>query len=317
MEIINVTITALSTSWGYQTSELRQAMTIQLVKRLNECARNLNDGKLLTVLGGDVVAQELKYHYCCLTALYNKEKAYRFIIENQNDRELSEEKEFVCMIEHGTDIKSQLRFGASKIDLTMAHLLQYNCYAKYREGAATHIHSKDRETPFAVILHEWLEKVSRIEASDEDNNIKWSAQHASKKRGPVFDGWILRSVHLSANLKGQGRSSENQSFPAALGGVTWWIVFSMRISLFLLHLVIMVIFTAFRNRSFRQYWRPTLLPPDTEPEAGVIIFDGSALINALPPRISKKFEEYAAPEVVPKVQTYSCIYTTVIVFDVY
>ena len=31
--------------------------------------------------------------------------------------------EFVCMIEHGVDIKSQLRFGASKADSAMAQLL--------------------------------------------------------------------------------------------------------------------------------------------------------------------------------------------------
>ena len=37
--------------------DLRQAMTMQLDKRLNECARNLNDGKLLAKLsGGAVVA---------------------------------------------------------------------------------------------------------------------------------------------------------------------------------------------------------------------------------------------------------------------
>ncbi len=42
------------------TSELRQAMTMQLNQRLNECAPNLNDGKLLALLsGGDVVALEL------------------------------------------------------------------------------------------------------------------------------------------------------------------------------------------------------------------------------------------------------------------
>ena len=34
--------------------------------------------------------------------------------------------QFVCMIEHGTDIKSQLH-EASKSDLAMSHLLQYNC----------------------------------------------------------------------------------------------------------------------------------------------------------------------------------------------
>lgn len=44
-------------------SELRQSMTIQLYKILNECARNLNDGKLLARLSaGDAVVQELKYH---------------------------------------------------------------------------------------------------------------------------------------------------------------------------------------------------------------------------------------------------------------
>ena len=48
-------------------------------------------------------------------------------------------------------------------------------------------------------------------------------------------------------------------------------------------------------------------PPDTEPEASFIMLDGSALINALPSRISKTFEEYAVLEIVPKVQGYSCI----------
>jgi hypothetical protein len=67
------------------TSELRQAMTKQLDKWLIKCARNLNDGKFMAVLsGGDVAAQELKYHHFCLTALYNKERAYLLTIENQD-----------------------------------------------------------------------------------------------------------------------------------------------------------------------------------------------------------------------------------------
>ena len=75
------------------TSELRQAMTMQLGKRLNECARNLNDGKFLARLsGGDVVAQELRNNYSCLTALYNKERAYFLTIENQ-EGQTSQEKE--------------------------------------------------------------------------------------------------------------------------------------------------------------------------------------------------------------------------------
>ncbi|KAK3890995.1 hypothetical protein Pcinc_005077 [Petrolisthes cinctipes] len=37
--------------------------------------------------------------------------------------------QFVAMLEHGADMKSQLRFGVSKTYLTIAQLLQYNCYA--------------------------------------------------------------------------------------------------------------------------------------------------------------------------------------------
>ena len=60
--------------------------------------------------------------------------------------------QFVGMIEHGADINSQLRFIVSKTDLVIAQLLQYNCYAKYKEGAATHRHSTNRETPFPIFL---------------------------------------------------------------------------------------------------------------------------------------------------------------------
>ena len=59
-------------------------MTKQLETRLIECARNLNDRKLMAVLsGGHVVAQELKYHDFCLTALYIKDMAYILTIERE------------------------------------------------------------------------------------------------------------------------------------------------------------------------------------------------------------------------------------------
>jgi hypothetical protein len=58
---------------------------VRIFDRINECARNLNDGKLLAVLcGGDVVAQELKYHYSYFKALYNKERAHA-AAENKKD----------------------------------------------------------------------------------------------------------------------------------------------------------------------------------------------------------------------------------------
>ena len=57
---------------------------------------------------------------------------------------------------------------------------------------------------------------------------------------------------------------------------------------------------------------------DTRPEASAIIVDGSALINTLPPRASKTFEEYATKDVIPTVEAFTSIFRlTVNVFDVY
>ncbi len=269
--------------------DLREAMTMKVNMRINECARTLNDGKLLAKLsGGDVIAQELKYHPACLVAPYNKERDYLRVQEQERAQEdlneaypiafselvthISEIKaasdgtappifrlanltmlykqrleqlgvespqvhatqlkdqllchipelqahhqgrdvmlafekdvgsmlaqaskygeaihlakaagiirqdmlnhkshfsssmfnnadleqavppslfQFVCMIEHGADIMSQLQHGASKSDLAISQLLQFNCSAKYKEGTEVHRHSKDRETPFAVYV---------------------------------------------------------------------------------------------------------------------------------------------------------------------
>ena len=63
-------------------------MTQQLYDRVNECALTLSDGKLLAKLsGGDVVAQELKYHPACLVSLYNRERTYlKAISQEQSDQ---------------------------------------------------------------------------------------------------------------------------------------------------------------------------------------------------------------------------------------
>ncbi|KAL7381910.1 hypothetical protein ABVT39_020427 [Epinephelus coioides] len=67
---------------------LRDAMTMNVNERLNECARNLSDTKLLAKLSaGDVVAQELKYHPACLIGLYNRERAHLNALKHeQNSR---------------------------------------------------------------------------------------------------------------------------------------------------------------------------------------------------------------------------------------
>ena len=45
--------------------------------------------------------------------------------------------------------------------------------------------------------------------------------------------------------------------------------------------------------------------PDNEPQADVIIIDGSALVNVLPPRSSNTFEDYATLDVLPTIRAYS------------
>lgn len=75
-----------------------------------------------------------------------------FCMESLEDTVPSSLLQFVGMVEHGADIKSQIRFGVSKTDTAIAQLLQYNCYARFKEGAVTHRHSKDRETPFPIYI---------------------------------------------------------------------------------------------------------------------------------------------------------------------
>jgi hypothetical protein len=41
-----------------------------------------------------------------------------------------------------------------------------------------------------------LEKIRRIEASDVEESITWSAHHASKKRSPVFEVSITSLLPL-------------------------------------------------------------------------------------------------------------------------
>ena len=57
----------------------------------------------------------------------------------RNQQHLALFEQFVYMIELDADIKFQLRFGASKLDVAMAQLLQYNCYTEcqYRDDAKT------------------------------------------------------------------------------------------------------------------------------------------------------------------------------------
>ena len=56
------------------------------------------------------------------------------------------------MIEHGTDIQSQLENGVYKSDLAIAQLLMYNYHAKTPKKSEQQRHAVDRETPFCIYI---------------------------------------------------------------------------------------------------------------------------------------------------------------------
>jgi len=58
--------------------------------------------------------------------------------------------------------------------------------------------------------------------------------------------------------------------------------------------------------------------PESRPDSDVLIVDGSSLVNAVVPKTSKTFEEYATKDILPKIEQYSKKHKrTDIIFDVY
>ena len=60
--------------------------------------------------------------------------------------------QFLCMIEHGSDIKSQLRFEATTTDLAMSHILSNITYLQSTQKVVSHRGIPATEKPhFGVI----------------------------------------------------------------------------------------------------------------------------------------------------------------------
>ena len=131
----------------------------------------------------------------------------------------------------------------------------------------------------------------------EPASVDSSKQKVLKEDCQLFSKLFLSCQSRECDLKEFFRH-ENQPFPAALsdGGKLHTCQKSQLTTILETHVTI----------------------PDTEPEADTIIIDGSALVNSLPPRSSKTFEDYAVHDVLPSIQAYSTKYKrTDIVFDVY
>lgn len=66
-------------------STLHSISTFEIDTRVRQCAYQLQDQKLLVKLsGGDLIAQEAKYHLSCLVSLYNKARNLKGDAEEEN-----------------------------------------------------------------------------------------------------------------------------------------------------------------------------------------------------------------------------------------
>ena len=109
--------------------DFREAMTMQVNKRINECAKTISNKKLLAKLNAiDVIAQELKYHPACLVALYNQERAYLKVQEQEKAQEhwkeaypiaFSQLVTYISEMKNASDCRNPLIFKFA--DLTMLY----------------------------------------------------------------------------------------------------------------------------------------------------------------------------------------------------
>ena len=60
------------------TTNLHSASTLEVDRKVRECANLLNDGKLISKMSvGDLIAVEAKYHAKCLVSLYNRARQFK------------------------------------------------------------------------------------------------------------------------------------------------------------------------------------------------------------------------------------------------
>ncbi|KAK3563126.1 hypothetical protein QTP86_016360, partial [Hemibagrus guttatus] len=190
---------------------------MQLNERLNEYAHNLNDGKLLALLSGHVVALELKYHCSCLIALCNRERAH-MAAENKEKLQSSQEKEaiplvFSELLTYVTETRNNSnelvslykerleQFGTDIPDVNSTRLkesllAEIPGLEAYKKGRAQSDHSPlfIDGSPVEIVKSTKFLGVHLVE------NFTWSLNTTSiskKAQQRLYFLWRLRKAHLS------------------------------------------------------------------------------------------------------------------------
>ena len=126
--------------------------------------------------------------------------------------------EFVSMIKHGPDIQSQIGNEATRSDLAVAQIIQYNCHQSHRKRAtAIKHHSKERETPFVIYvglllfaktrkrqlidtLHQYVICISYDRVLDISSQLGTALVQRFKEEGVVCPSVLRKGLFTTAAL---------------------------------------------------------------------------------------------------------------------
>lgn len=124
------------------SSQLHAASTLEVDRKVRECALLLKDGNLLAKLStGDMIAIEAKYHTKCLTMLYNKARQHKLSSQRNTRSEHRREEEFafaelVAYIEESLDGDELVVFKLSDLVKLYSHYIQqFHAESKGRVNA--------------------------------------------------------------------------------------------------------------------------------------------------------------------------------------
>ena len=169
-------------------SNLRLASTLELDKKVRECAILLNDSKLIAKLStGDLIAIEAKYHAACLVKLYNRARPLKKQCSNATDSS-SVDLEEVAFVELIGYIEECLEQEAPGV-LTLSELVKfYQCKLK-EVGAGS------GKTNATGLKERVLEAVLDLTAHPEGREVILASRHdieiltETKRRDS--DAWCL------------------------------------------------------------------------------------------------------------------------------
>ena len=175
-------------------TNLREAMTMKLNQRLNECGQTLGDRRLLAKLSaGDVVAHELKYHPGCLVALYNRERAHLKSQETQQNAEGSDKQKiypivFSELVTYVNEMRNASEEGSAPVIFKLADLV--SLYSQRLEQLGVESPDVNRTR----LKEQLLERIPELEAHRKGRDVLFAFR---KDVGAILASKYSEAIHIA------------------------------------------------------------------------------------------------------------------------